>query len=198
MIILPFLFLVSQALADGGQPHPGTVPTATRAYDYSILTAEEMDILRKGPVSTTQEVFGAWLGTSLGFGIGHAIQGEYKEAGWIFTVGDTIGLGLIISSIFVPSTLSCDPTGTVCSLGGAGPILLYAGIGLYGAFHLWEIIDVFVRPRIQNVRVDMLRGRLRDRARPVAESGVLRFAPLVSWKPGIAVPGYGIGLQLSL
>ena len=35
----------------------------------------------------------------VGFGLGQAIQGQYKEYGWVFTAADIAGAGLLIGSL---------------------------------------------------------------------------------------------------
>ena len=47
-------------------------------------------------VSETNYYLGGVLGVLPGFGIGHAVQGRWKDKGWIFTAGElTTAIGLI-------------------------------------------------------------------------------------------------------
>lgn len=92
-------------------------------------------------------VAGGITGSLLGFGIGHAIQGRYKEKGWIFTVADTLALGTIIGGAAAATTKM--GTGVVRSgdpkMKDALPFVGITALGaaLYTGFRIWEIVDLW-------------------------------------------------------
>ena len=66
----------------------------------------QMDALQLKEVSKTKYYIGGVLGTLPGFGIGHAIQGRWKEKGWIFTAGElTAAAGFLYFVIKSTSSL---------------------------------------------------------------------------------------------
>lgn len=58
----------------------------------SLLTSEEVKILNIGPLENPRYITGGVLGTSIGFGLGHIVQGRWQEKGWIFTLGESASL----------------------------------------------------------------------------------------------------------
>ena len=80
----------------------------------------------KDLVSNARYYGGAIPGSILGFGIGHAIQGRYKEKGWIFTLleGGAVG-GFFLTNYLV---YIFSPRGAL----GAYAISFFSTIGLYG------------------------------------------------------------------
>jgi len=45
------------------------------------------------------------------------------------------------------------------------PLAFYLGIVFYGVFRIWEIVDIWVRPAIQNSRFDEIQKRHEKSAR---------------------------------
>lgn len=88
------------------------------------------------PTSTGQYIGGGAVGTFVGFGIGHAIQGRYQEAGWIFTTAEIASLGLIVYGF---GSCEKDANGKTSSRCGT------LSLGLTGVFisRVFEIIDVW-------------------------------------------------------
>ena len=77
----------------------------------------------------------------LGFGIGHAIQGRWGERGWIFTLGDAIVVGgIVTSTLLTVQNLNAVniPTGYLVSVGG------FALLGF--ALRIWSILDAWSLP----------------------------------------------------
>jgi hypothetical protein len=62
--------------------------------------------------------------TTIGAGLGHAIQGRWRQKGWIFTAA-CFGL----------------PLATMLAVGHPAGALF--GFGLYVPFHIWEIVDIW-------------------------------------------------------
>lgn len=111
-------------------------------------------------------ILGGVLGTTVGFGIGHAVQGRYKQKGWLFTVLQVASLGLIIYGLSDCESSSADdessgdddvfddlvqlprtkrPALAEDSCPGAGAAIV--GFGTLIGFHVWEIVDVWSKPK---------------------------------------------------
>ena len=85
---------------------------------------------------------GGFVGTFVGFGIGHAIQGRYLKKGWIFTAGSIlIPVGYVGAVFFA---LGAGYSGEKAVYGAAYTSLgvMILGLGL----KIWEIIDVWMLP----------------------------------------------------
>ena len=92
------------------------------------------------PVSKDRYIGGGVVGTLVGFGIGHGINGTYKKMGWVFTAGELLSLIAIYAG-----TLDS----LVDSVAGQAPKVsntLVFGIYSLLGFRLWEIFDVWWRP----------------------------------------------------
>jgi hypothetical protein len=104
-------------------------------------------------------VVGGVLGTAVGFGLGHAVVGEYGNMGWVFTVGELAGVvvtyvGFYASLFGVTSqcgTGDCEDSWLrrhSGSLLAGGVIAMAAGTLTFAALRIWEIIDVWWRPTV--------------------------------------------------
>ena len=99
---------------------------------------------------------GAAAGAFLGFGIGHAIQGRWKERGWIFTAGEIVSIAVALyfyeqgkkEVLFLSSSpLYLDSYGI--STGGpfvSGSIPFVLSLAAFMGFQIWEKIDIFLLP----------------------------------------------------
>ncbi len=88
--------------------------------------------------------------TILGFGIGHAIQGRWKEGGWVHTALQSGPLaifgGLVI---FMINRDTVDSTGHGPAIDGT--VIYFAGvtIGLglvMSGLKIWEMVDIWILP----------------------------------------------------
>lgn len=93
------------------------------------------------PVDTGKYITGGVIASTVGFGIGHGIQGRYADKGWIFTATEAAGLGMMIAG-----ANSCDDKVQAdgskkwkCDNEG----LLFVGFGVFVGFHVWEIVDAW-------------------------------------------------------
>lgn len=122
-----------------------------------MVTAEELQLLLRGELSTGRYITGGVMSAVLGFGIGHAVQGRWRERGWVFTVGG--GASLLVTFIGVADTIGCaghsDNEQCDTSIG-----LLVGGYLAFIGFRIWEIADAFVAPPSHNARVRSLKRRL--------------------------------------
>jgi hypothetical protein len=92
-------------------------------------------------IGVARYVVGGILGVYPGFGIGHAVEGRYKERGWIFTVGEGV------SALFVAiGGVDCVVNDALSGQSNCNSGLLELGvIGFFG-FKIWEIVDVWAIP----------------------------------------------------
>jgi hypothetical protein len=100
----------------------------------------------KQPISKIRYVLGGLAGTYYGFGIGHAIVGEWSNKGWIFTVGE-IGSFVVIGA-GLAQALPRNATDLERRRGGT---IALAGAVAWSAFRFYEIYDVWTRPKVASV-----------------------------------------------
>ncbi len=97
------------------------------------------------PVPTGKYITGGILGTAVGFGIGHGIQGRYSEGGLMFTLTEAGGYLIGTSALLSCSERKDDPSTAKkesdCSDSELNQVLL--GYGVFLGFHIWEIVDVW-------------------------------------------------------
>lgn len=132
----------------------GTSPTAELDKKAEALT-EEVNQLEAGspariatPATESNQqniklTVGALVGTFLGFGSGHAIQGRYAESGWKWTAGEVATFGTMIAvsnSECSGRNISTDPNTEPGRCASAWPTV--AALGWIG-FRVWESIDLF-------------------------------------------------------
>jgi hypothetical protein len=94
------------------------------------------------PISTARYVTAGVLGTFPGYGIGHAVAGEWSETGWIFTFGELTAAILIGVTDALSGLSDTGPEGP--------PIALFV---VYGAFRVVEIVDIWTRPTVRSETV---------------------------------------------
>jgi hypothetical protein len=121
------------------------------------LSEDEQELLASGEISTGAHIGGGVAALFLGFGIGHAVQGRWGDRGWIFTLGETASIGVMIYGVTRAASCVSDELGGGCGSSGLG-LIAGGAIALTG-FHLWETIDAFVAPAGHNRRVRALQAR---------------------------------------
>ena len=100
------------------------------------LSREETETLGIGELGKTRYAIAGVFGIYPGFGLGHVVQGRWLSRGWIFTLGE--GLGIVALSF----------GGIKCGINAAfgsdcNDNLLWGGILSFYGFKIWEIIDVW-------------------------------------------------------
>lgn len=107
-----------------------------------------MSLHAKTQVSSGQYYAGGAVGTIIGYGIGHAIQGRYADMGWVFTLTEVGSVGIVAGGF--GWMLSNLPTGVAwkdakaTDLHKGGLAMMLTGSLLLAGFRIWEIVDVWV------------------------------------------------------
>ena len=140
----------SSAVAQPGQWTPTQAPAPAVQ-----LTPEEHEILQRGEISIGKRIGGGIVGTAVGYGIGHAVQGRWSETGWIFTLGE--GTALTVFMVAFSSCIAADFEGRAHEDRCAAS-LIGSGVALLG-FRIWEIVDVWTGPSKHNRKVRELKQR---------------------------------------
>jgi hypothetical protein len=182
----PILVIAMSAATVGAQPHAtvGAQPQPTYApppgygqpaqpgygpgYGYrppmqqGQLTLDERWLLRRGFISDGEHIAGGAVALVFGLGLGQAIQGRWSEMGWVFTLGESAAVLVMMYGVI--SIFGCE----FSDLGSEqdrdcadpGSAIAVAGLIGYGVFRVWGAIDAFAAPPAHNRRVRDLRSRL--------------------------------------
>lgn len=131
-------------------PHDRLVvntPGGPTTVDLRLLTPDEQALVRRGEIDQSKYALGGLMGTWVGFGVGHGVQGRWSDIGWVFTVGETAAFSALIAGMVVclnDEDLECGP--------GAEALLIGGAVTMVG-MRLWEIIDVWTGADSYNARV---------------------------------------------
>ncbi len=127
----------------------------------TIPTAEEKSLLDRGEISIPRYVGGAFLGSFVGFGTGHAIQGRFFKKGAYFLIGEGSGIGVALGG----SILFCGIQG---ERGSSNCLWVQnLGAGIFVLAKAWEIFDLWVIPPIENADYRELIKKYPDKKRVV-------------------------------
>ena len=118
---------------------------------YRDLDREERETIDVGYIETPSYVIGGVLGTWIGLGLGHGIQGRFSQMGWVFTAGELGSIALAAGGVG-----QCIASNN-CSNGVGAMLLGYMG---FIGFRIWEIIDVWAAPPFHNKRYLRLKKSL--------------------------------------
>lgn len=105
--------------------------------------------LRKGPtvqestgMHPVQYVGGGVVGTFIGFGLGHVLQGRWLERGWIFTVAEP-PLAVLGAAALLSNSAHTGKSGN-------------NGLAIFGAafvgMRIWEAVDLWYTPYANSQR----------------------------------------------
>ena len=143
-------------------------------YDYSSSSGMRT-------ISQGRYIGGGVASIFLGFGIGHAIQGRWKERGWIHTVVQPVAFIAFLWSAgnFLEASISSGTakTGSV-PIGEIG--LMTGAVLLLGGIRIWEMVDVWMLP---------------DSVRIISSSRKTGTPSLYSYEPTVNVPGVSLQWQ---
>lgn len=156
-----FLMTPSQSQANQGstaiQPGAPLEPSPSPSYESSTRPESLVD---QGPRTVTVGNFflSLGLGSTLGLGLGHAIQGRYGEEGGFFTISElgsliVIGAGLLECSspgdyLFFKSPDFTPSEQAGCRLIKAGS-LTFVGIRIFEVLDLLQGLPVWIRDSTQ-------------------------------------------------
>ena len=121
------------------------------------LSEKDQNIIEMGEIGPGRYVLGGVVGSYIGLGLGHAIQGRYSSRGWIYTVGEVTSAGLIVVGIF-PCGLGSDSSASSAS--SASCLTFTIGMAGYIAFRAWEAVDLWVAPLIHNRKYRQIKKKL--------------------------------------
>lgn len=152
-----------------GQPQPyAPQPYAYQPQPQVQLTAEESEILNRGPINDGAHIGGGLIALFFGLGVGQAVQGRWSDTGWIFTVGE-IGSGALMIWGITQVFDDCWDynTETACDGGSnsGGTAIIVGALALTG-FRIWEVVDAFAGPASHNRRYKDIQMRANGYAPP--------------------------------
>ena len=125
-----------RALADqAGEASTETVPTGAREVRLGKFIA------------------GGVVGSTVGLGIGHGIQGSYRDIGWVYTAGEATCLVMMIIPV-----LHGFGGGNEKNIENLRPYITAATVGYVG-LRIWEVIDVWTRPMVIHGKRYLTGGR---------------------------------------
>lgn len=131
-----------------------TRETGMDKISLNSLSEKDRKIIEMGEIGRGRYVLGGVVGTYVGLGLGHAIQGRYSSRGWIYTVGEVTSTGLIVVGIF-PCGLGSDSSDSSASC-----LTFTIGMAGYIAFRAWEAVDLWVAPLIHNRKYREIKKKL--------------------------------------
>lgn len=136
----------------------GTSPTDELQQEKSKVNSDILTLEANAPVSSTTldmenakvsygiKAGGALLGTIIGFGSGHALQGRYKSSGWKWTVAESAALGALIVSTnkYCESAPNGKPSldSSTSSQECSNSIPILTMLGFLG-IRIWESVDLW-------------------------------------------------------
>ncbi len=123
-------------------------PGASAPQEAAVLTLREQALLARGEISGARHVTGTVVAVVPGLGLGHAIQGRWKERGWIFTFGQLVTFGMATVAA-AESDLDQNIVTT----------LAIAGWGGWLSLRVWEVTDAVIGPKRHNMRVRAIRRK---------------------------------------
>lgn len=99
-----------------------------------VLLSFSSKAATKSSMTRSQYILGGVVGTGFGCGLGHAIQGRYREVGWKYTAVET---GFILGGMVFGAGLSANGQRPV------GGILFATGLAGYIVTRVFEAVDVW-------------------------------------------------------
>ena len=140
---VPDTLQLSSAPSTPPDTRPDFMPSPTLGADLYYVSSTG---------SVSRYIAGGILGTWIGLGLGHAVNGTWREIGKIFTYGEIIAVGSLTTGLFM--------TGPEFDGSDLGTAMFVNGLIVYGGLRLWEIVDVWLRPIIKGYVADSRTHRL--------------------------------------
>ncbi len=153
------------------------------------LKDDDEKILSIGEISTARYFTGGVVGTypTLGFGLGHAIQGRWSDDGWIFTVGELGTLSLLVAG----ASGCADSLLKTQNCSNLENNMIVTGLIGFLGFRIWEIIDLWFRPPSYNKKYKTLKKYIESAPSPKDTSSSIDLSPLFHPRHG------GSGIMLT-
>lgn len=104
-------------------------------------------VVREPGISPARYVIGGLVGTFQGFGLGHAIVGEYATTGWMYTVGELMTAGMIFAGVkrgWIDKRRASE----------VDQAMIFGGMAAFSIVRLFEIADLWSRPRVAALERD--------------------------------------------
>ena len=158
--MLTFMTLITLQTVNGNNVFASQILGSPLPAEWNGLTPDELKIYQRGKISDEQVLWGGVVGTLVGYGVGHAVIGEYSHKGWIFTVGEGVGAVVMITAIFSELVDCVDNPGVKCFSHSYSSTWAVAGATLYFGFRIWEIVDIWTFPPAHNKRYKAVQEKL--------------------------------------
>ena len=150
-VFLVFLFVVSHtafALSNSKSLSNHYLNSTNTPANSLLANNEYSNEIRVKTINQGHYIGGGVASLFLGFGIGHAIQGRWKERGWIHTILQSVSV-LAITGTFIFFVLSDnldsfinDPYRGI----PVGSFIIGTAAMLNTGSRIWEMIDVWILP----------------------------------------------------
>lgn len=132
---------------------------------WAIKLTDQEDLIQKeGPISRDRYVLGGVTGTVVGFGSGHAIVGKWKEMGWLYTLGETTFLAMMMVG-YKKSIIDTFSTGFNGNFDGPNYGLMITGYLGFILVKGGEIYDIWNRPYEHNKTYKKVREKAEESAK---------------------------------
>jgi hypothetical protein len=137
-------------LNDPAQTYELDHPGERDAERTGPLDAEEQAALARSDYTIGERVGGAVVAGLVGFGSGQALQGRWRQRGWIFSAAEPAALVIGIIGLW-----QCPDDGCT-GLSQASAITGFLGLL---SFRAWGFFDAVIAPANHNRRLERLRVR---------------------------------------
>jgi hypothetical protein len=152
----------------GAEPPGVTVPTP----EQYTLSNEELGVLADGEITPEKKIGAVIADVVVGYGVGQAIEGRWRETGWQLAIGDTAFSGVFMVGLMaaaLPHGPGCHEPGCAGTQIHTNAAMIIGLVGL-GLVRTAGAIDAVVGANDHNRRVRELRARV-SKAPFVSSSG---------------------------
>lgn len=132
------------------QPHPSSQNGPTLVPPPPPVSAEDLELIERGEISSESHILGAAAGLFFGFGLGHIVQNRWHRTGFLYTVGEIAAIVLIAYGL--DDCITLEPQDSNCLMTGIG---FYSFLGL----RLIEVGDTLFYPSAHNGKVRRAKAR---------------------------------------
>lgn len=111
-----------------------------------ILMASQVIAFEQETTTEDRYIAGGVVGSVIGLGIGQAINGNYTNSGWVFTLTEVPSLAMLIAGAMIYHIGA--PYMTYQQAKNLGTGLLIPGVLLFAGFRIWDIVDLWSMPYV--------------------------------------------------